>query len=86
MIGKNKEAVTLLSLKLVKRFLLASNEFPECRLGFPKKMCILLYLPELELPHMANLFPSKAAYKSPHQYNGKTMGSVLDKPDFEPQI
>lgn len=78
--------MTLLSLKLVKRFLLASNEFPECRLGFPKKICILLYLPELELPHMANLFPSKAAHKSSYQYNGKRMGSVSDKPDFEPQI
>lgn len=79
---KKEEAGTLLSLQLITWLLVASNRFPECSLGFPKEICILLYLPELELPHLANLFPSKASHKC--QYNGKRM--VSGQPDFDPEL
>lgn len=53
--GRNEGAVTLVSLKLGKWFLVASNEF---------LICICLHLPDLVLPHMANIFPSRAAHKA----------------------
>lgn len=54
--------------------------------GLPKTVYILLYHPEVECPHKANMLPRRAAHKSLHQYKGNKI--ALDEINliWNPQI
>lgn len=54
--------------------------------GFPNTICNLIYPLEVEHPHIANLFPQRAAHKSSHLHNGDKIGLDEINLDFEHQI
>lgn len=54
--------------------------------GLPKTVYILLYYPEVECPHIANMLPRRAAHKSLHQYKGNKIGLDEINLIWNPQI